>query len=500
MAIRSSDGHGTDPQASKGNLGVFALVALVVGSMIGGGVFSLPQNMAASASAGAILIGWIITGIGMLALALVYQRLALRKPELDAGPYAYARAGFGNFVGFNSAWGYWLSAWLGNVSYAVLIFGTLGYFFPMFGSGNTWQAIVGASVILWLIHGLIVLGVRQAAIVNIVTTIAKLVPIFIFIVAVLIAFKGTIFTADFWGAMSQAMTADANQADGQGLGSVLDQVRSTMLVTLWVFIGIEGASVVSARAKRRRDIGRATIVGFLLALGVYMAVSLLSLGVMRQPELAGLPDTASMADVLRYVAGDWGEWAIRLGLMVSVGGAFLSWTLFAAEIPHVAAHEGIMPKLLERQNRRGSPVASLWVTNCLVQLFLIVTLVSESTYTALFYIASTAILVPYVFSGAYAVKVALTEKSERAGAGAGPDIAIGLVATIYGCWLVYAAGLAYLLMVALLYVPGIIFYVIARREARQRPFTSVEAVLALVLVAAALWAAWQMWTGAISPL
>ena len=118
------------------------LIGIVIGSMIGSGAYSLPQNMAAGAGPAAVLIGWLITGIGVLALAFVYQDLAVRRPELNAGPYAYARAGFGSFIGFNSAWGYWLSAWLGNVSYAVLIFSALGYFWPVFGEGNTWQAIV----------------------------------------------------------------------------------------------------------------------------------------------------------------------------------------------------------------------------------------------------------------------------------------------------------------------------------------------------------------------
>ena len=121
-----------------------------------GGVFSLPQNMAKGASPGVVIIGWLITGIGMLALAFVYKNLSTRKPKLDAGPYAYARAGFGDFIGFNSAWGYWLSAWLGNVSYAVLIFGALSYFVPLFGAeGNTWLAIIGASAVLWIIHAII---------------------------------------------------------------------------------------------------------------------------------------------------------------------------------------------------------------------------------------------------------------------------------------------------------------------------------------------------------
>src|SRR4051794_23225098 len=121
---------------TSGKLTLLPLIALVVGSMIGGGVFNLPSDMSAHASPAAIIIGWTITGVGMLMLALVYQNLAVRKPELNSGPYAYARAGFGPYMGFQAAWGYWISAWLGNVSYAVAIFGSLAYFFPFFGKGN----------------------------------------------------------------------------------------------------------------------------------------------------------------------------------------------------------------------------------------------------------------------------------------------------------------------------------------------------------------------------
>src|SRR5690242_21270936 len=152
--------------AEPGKLALLPLIALVVGSMIGGGVFNLPSDMSRAASPGAIIIGWLITGIGMLMLAFVYQSLAVRKPALNAGPYAYAKAGFGPFVGFNSAWGYWISAWVGNVSYAVIVFSALSYFFPAFGDGNTWQAVLGASILLWAIHFLILAGIRQAAIVN----------------------------------------------------------------------------------------------------------------------------------------------------------------------------------------------------------------------------------------------------------------------------------------------------------------------------------------------
>ena len=477
------------PTATSRKLGLGALTAVVIGSMIGSGVFSLPQNMAAGAGPLAILIGWGITGVGILALALVYQGLSTRKPDLDAGPYAYAKAGFGPFVGFNSAWGYWLSAWLGNVSYAVVMFSALSYFVPAFGEGNTWQAVVGASVVLWLIHALVLAGIREAALVNLITTIAKVAPIVLFIALVIVAFKVDIFALDFSG------------AGNVELGSVMNQVKSTMLVTLWVFIGIEGASVVSARAERRKDIGIATIAGFLTCLVLYALVSLLSLGIMTQPELAALKNP-SMAGVLEHVVGSWGAVLINVALVVSVLGAFLSWTLLAAEIPHVAGRDGTMPKLFATENARGSPSTSLWITNGLVQLFLVVTLFAESTYTALFYIASAAILVPYVFSGAYAVKTALTRDGYRTGESTTKDLVAGAVATIYGIWLVYAAGPTYLFMCAMLYAPGIIFYVMARREqgAGTRVFTAIEALIAIGLVAAGVAAGYLIWTGAISPL
>ena len=146
----TSPGATAVPTAARttGTPGLGLLVALVVGSIIGSGIFGLPQNMAAGAGAGAILIGWTITGVDMLMLARVYQMLALRKPELDNGVYAYARASSGEYVGFNSAWGYWVSAWLGNVGYLIAAFGALGYFFPVFGEGNTHASIIGASVVL----------------------------------------------------------------------------------------------------------------------------------------------------------------------------------------------------------------------------------------------------------------------------------------------------------------------------------------------------------------
>jgi arginine:ornithine antiporter/lysine permease len=371
----------------------------------------------------------------------------------------------------------------------VLIFGALSYFFPMFGAeGNTWQGIVGASILLWAVHFVILMGVRQAAIINVITTIAKLGPILIFIVAVLVAFRLPTFNLDFWGTATPT------------LGGVMAQVKSTMLVTLWVFIGIEGASVVSARAENRADIGTATIIGFVAALAIYLLVSLLSFGVMTQPELAALPGAASMANVLEKAVGPWGSVLVRIGIVISVTGAFLSWTLFAAEIPLRAAKEGMMPAIFANENSNGSPSGSLWITNICVQIFLIITFYYNSTYLSLFYIASTAILVPYVLSGAYAFKLAMTGESYGPREGRNKDMFVGLVATVFGVWLIYAAGSQYLLMCALLYAPGILIYWWARNARSEKAFSVIEGLLAFGLIIAAAVAGYLMWTGTLSAL
>ena len=468
---------------APGTLGLGLLVALVVGSIIGSGTFALPQNMAVGAGAGAILIGWTITGIGMLMLARVYQMLSLRKPDLDNGVYAYARALSGEYVGFNSAWGYWVSAWIGNVGYLVAAFGALGYFFPVFGEGNTQAAIIGASIVLWLVHALVLRGIQGAAALNAAVTIAKIVPLLLFIVLVAMAFQVKTFQLDFWGDIK--------------LGSVLDQVKGTMLVTVWVFIGIEGASVYSARARKREDVGRATVVGFLICLVLLGAVSLLSLGIYTQPELAALKNP-SMASVLEKAVGTWGAILIYIGLIVSVGGGLLAWTLLAAESLFTPSEGGVMPAWLARQNSRGAPANALWLTNGLVQVFLVVTLVSKASYLALISLSTAMILVPYLFSAVYGLKLAWRGEGVRSQGNtrlSRGDTPIAALATAYCLWLLYAAGLKYLLLSALLYAPGAALYLLAKKQRGQRAFTPFEWIVLALLLLLALVAAYLLSVG-----
>lgn len=477
MASESPAADQSETKAAQ-KVSLAALVALVIGSMIGGGIFGLPSQMGAAAAPGPLIIGWVITGIGMLMLAFVFQRLAINKPEIDAGVYGYARAGFGNLVGFSSAWGYWISAWMGNVGYLVLLMSSVGVFLPGFKGGNTGRAIIVASVIMWLFHALILRGIREAAIVNAIITIGKVLPLLVFIILGLLAFKFDVFSQDFWG------------SDGLSFGSVVEQIKAMMLVTVWVFIGVEGASVFSERAKTRADVGRATILGFVSVLALLLAVNLLSYGIMNRSDLAGLEDP-SLAGVLEAAVGPWGAKFIAAGLIISLVGALLSWFLMSAEVIRVPAQEGLMPSFLGRENSKGVPANALWLTMALVQAFLAWSYLNESSYTKLIHLASALILLPYLLSALYQLVLSVKERS-------GPfDLIVGILGSVYGIWLLYAAGPSYLLYTAIFYLSGVPLFAWARREQKATVFTKVEWGLVAIFVVMSAYAIYGLASGTL---
>jgi arginine:ornithine antiporter/lysine permease len=315
----------TEPSAAK--LSMMTMTMMVVGSMVGAGVFSLPARFAQETGIAGALIAWVVAGTGMLMLAFVFQTLAVRKPKLDSGVYAYAKAGFGEYLGFFSAFGYWASACVGNVTYWVLIMSTIGAIAPALGDGDTVLAVVLSSVCLWLFFFLIRRGVKEAAVINRIVTIAKVIPILVFVILCLFYLKPHVF-ADNWGGADYA-------------GSLFQQVRGTMLITVFVFLGVEGASVYSRHAKRREDVGRATVLGFLSVFCVFASVTIVSYGILPMDQIAQLRQP-SMAAVLEAAVGTWGMVFVSVGLIVSVLGAYLAWTLMAAEVLFVAAKDSAL--------------------------------------------------------------------------------------------------------------------------------------------------------------
>jgi len=453
------------PSATVQKLSLFALTGMVVGSMVGSGIFSLPRTFGAATGPFGAIIAWVIAAGGMYTLARVFQSLAERKPNLDAGVYAYAKAGFGDYPGFLSALGYWIGSCIGNVSYWVLIKSTLGAFFPVFGDGNTVAAILVASIGIWLFHFMILRGVQQAAAINTVVTVAKIVPILVFILILFVSFKAGLFRANFWG--------------GQGMPEtgLFEQVRATMLVTVFVFLGIEGASVYSRYAKKRSDVGAATIMGFVGVTTLMVFVTLLPYAVLPRAEIADMRQP-SMATVLEAVVGPWGAVFVSVGLLVSVLGAYLAWSLICAEVLSAAGRTKDMPKVFATENDNKVPAAALWLTNIVVQLFVISTYWSNDAFALMLNLTSVMALIPFFLVAAYAMLLVRRGETyeirpqERA-----RDMIFAAIAVIYTLFLIYAAGMKFLVLSAILYGPGTILYFWARREQGKTIFTPIEWVI-----------------------
>lgn len=447
------------------------LTAMVVGSMVGAGIFSLPRTFAIATGPVGAIIAWCIAAGGMYTLARVFQSLAERKPHLDAGVYAYARAGFGDYPGFLSAFGYWIGSCIGNVSYWVLIKSTLGAFFPVFGDGNTVVAIVVASIGIWLFHFMILRGIKQAAFINSVVTVAKIVPILVFITILIGAFRGDLFRANLWG------------GEGMPATGLFEQVRATMLVTVFVFLGIEGASVYSRYARTRSDVGQATIFGFVGVTALLVLVTLLPYAVLARPDIAELRQP-SMATALEAVVGHWGAIFVSLGLIVSVLGAYLAWSLICAEVLFTAAKTDDMPRLFATENENNVPAAALWLTNIVVQLFVISTYWSRDAFSLMLSLTSAMSLIPFLLVAAYGVLLAKRgETYEIRPQERRRDLLLAGIATIYTLFLIYAGGMKFVLLAAILYGPGTILYFWARREQGKTLFTAIEwAIFAAAVV------------------
>ncbi|MBB5427101.1 arginine:ornithine antiporter/lysine permease [Paraburkholderia sp. JPY158] len=460
------------------------LTGMVVGGMVGAGIFSLPRTFADATGPLGALIAWLIAGTGMFMLARVFQTLAERKPELDAGVFAYAKAGFGDYPGFLSAFGYWISSCIGNVSYWVLIKSTLGAFFPVFGDGNTVVAIVVASIGIWLFHYMILKGVQQAAFINGIVTVAKIIPILVFILILLFGFRMDLFQANLYG--------------GGLEGNIFEQVRATMLVTVFVFIGIEGASVYSRYAKKRSDVGHSTILGFVVVTSLMVLVTMLPYAVLERADIAAMRQP-SMAAVLEAVVGHWGAVFVSIGLLISVLGAYLAWSLICAEVLFSAARTEDMPAIFGKENVNKTPANALWLTNIVVQLLVISTYFSRDAFALMLNLTSAMSLIPYLLVAVFGCMNAnrgdgydLRADERRR------DLIMAAIAVIYTAFMIFAGGLKFILLAAVLYAPGTALYLWARREQSKNVFITSDWFIFTVIVIGAIIGVYALVTGRIT--
>ena len=429
---------------------------MVISSCIGSGVFAITGQLAGVASPGAVLIAWLIVGVGFLALAFSLNNLTEKRSDLH-GIFSYADAGWGPLAGFISGWGYWLSAWLGNVAFATMMMSTIGYFYPAFLPGNTIPCIIIASIVMWALTYLVIRGVESAAFLNAIVMVCKVAAIAVTLIFGIFLFNAGIFTADFWGNVyDNAVAAGQYGPDAAPLGSVGTQIFNCMIIMMWCFVGIEGASVVSSRAARKTDVGKATLIGFICLMLIYVGASVLPYGYMSSTEVAAL-DYPALVYVFSSMAPGWGGPFISIAIIISILGSWLSFTILPAETTSEMADYKLLPASWGKLNSHNAPSMSLLIVGACTQAFLIILLFSADAYDFAFSMCTVAIVITWAFAAAYQAKWGVQNKN-------GVQAAIGFVAVAFQVIGVLFNGWSFLLLTCVGYIPGFFIYVKARKD------------------------------------
>lgn len=452
------------------------LVFFSVGCTLASGVFALSGDFAyAGAYTLGTILGWVITFVGMLGLVGCFFRLTIVKPELTSGIYSYAKSGFGEYIGFSSAWGYWISAVLAYVTFSTGFLGSLSELLPFLGDGLNFVSLVIGSIILWLLVWLLLNGVNTAVIINAVAVIFKCLPIIFLVVAALVAgaFDWDTFTSNFTG-------------EGSGM-SLFEQTKACIFTTVWIFIGIEGAVVLSTRAKDTKLAGKASVISFLSLFALYFIISMLSMGVADHDTLCKFTDdyTFSMAGVMEYIVGPWGAALVNIAAVISIGCALLTYVILVSDSAYGPASMNCFPKIFVKKNKKGQPVYSIIFGAIFVEIFMIVATVNAASYQNCYYLSTIAIMIPYMLSAFYAFKLTCTGQLTEGQSGTGKILTwiAAIIGSIYGIWMLYASSFSYILVCALMYLPGSILYFIKRKEDGSKMFPKAYDLGAFIVVA-----------------
>ena len=475
-----------DKKTEAGKLGLVGLIALCISAMVGSGVFDLPKNMSATAGVDAQVISWIITGIGIWFIAKMFVILSDTKPDLTAGLYKYAEVGFGPFSGFFTAWAYFICECAANAAYAVLVMSTLDYFFPgVFTGGNNWPSVIGASIITWLITALVLQGVKVSSGIQKVATALMLAVVFVFLATVLMHFNVHTFTTN------AAATRAIPSLQDQPMGSLMHQVMNTMMTTLWLFGGIEGAVVMSGKAKDVRQVPKATIIGFIVCLVMFAAVGMLSLGVYSYGELANMTSPSTAYILTNLWHSTIGRDVITIALLFAVFSSWISWIQMLAELPqHAAEDDGSFPKAFAKVSKNGVPAVSIVVATVIIEIIILIAHFDSSAYQMLLTIVGVMTIPPYLFSAMYLIKISKDKNSSDFSGNTkhsrNAALTIGILSFIYIIFMAYSAQIKYTLISFIFYAIGLPLYMIARKQNGKKVFTKGEAIFAVVILLVAL--------------
>lgn len=437
--------------SSAPKIGLLLLTALVTGNMIGSGIFLLPASLASFGSIG--LVAWVFTAVGAIFLALVFAQLSRMIPK-TGGPYAYCRKGFGDCIGFLVAYNYWIAVWVGNAAIVVACVGYLGVFWPELAHNNV-LALVVSLIILWSITLVNISGIRKAGVLQLLTTIFKILPL------LAVAVVGVFFI--------HPHNFTPFNVSGLPTFSALTAAAS---VTLWSFIGLESATVpADAVADPQRTMSRATIIGTCIAAFIYISSTAVVMGVMPLSELAR--STAPFSAAAEHIFGHTGALLIGIGAVISCLGALNGWILLAGQIPMAAARDNIFPALYAKQNAQGVPVNGLIVSSILVSGLLLLTLHEElvKQFTFIILMATLSSLIPYFFTTMAELMLLFQRRDEFSPKRLFISSVIAIIAGLYAFWTIIGSGHDVVYYGFLLTLMGLPIYV----WVRWRNFDRVEA-------------------------
>ncbi len=437
----------------KRNLGMTMATALVIGNMVGSGVFLLPAALAGTAGPVSIL-AFVLTGIGAMLLALVFATLGRAYPK-TGGPYVYARKAFGDFIGFQTAWSYWINAWVGNAAIAIAFAGYLAVFWG--DASRNWIAALIAIGLVWLLTFANILGVREAGRIQVVTTVLKFVPLLV------IGVVGLFF-------MDTSNFTPFTLSSGFDWG-----ISGAALLTLWAFIGLESATVPAEEVKDpTRTIPRATIFGTAATTVLYLIATIALFGMISTAALAGSTSPfAAGANVI--FGGTWGGKAIAIVAMISIFGVLNGWILLQGRAGLGAAQDGLFPRrFAEVQGKRGTPVFGLVASSVLITGLLLMNLQTSGTlvdtFTDIIIIATLTALIPYAFASAAQLYLFFNDRASFSGVAFTRHSIIAVLALAYSSWAIWGAGADAVRKGFMLLLAGIPVYLWVRwRESREVP-------------------------------
>lgn len=468
-------------------IALLGLIGIVMSACIGSGAFALTGQLANVASPGAIILAWVVVAFGFGAFALSLSRISSTHSGVS-GIFGFALEGFGPFSGFISGWGYWLSGVLGNVALAVMMVQSLGFFFPVFLSGNSLLCTILISIIFWLVIAVAWQGMENAAVFNSMVMIAKIIGLAMLIIFTLLSFRWGIFTADFWGTMHDNLVS-RGEAAGQLFGSLPKQIANCLLITMWAFIGIEGAAVLSSRAKKPGDAGKATVLGLLGLLVVYVGVSVLPYGVIPYEQVAALKSPATVY-LFEIMMPQWGGAFISIVTIVSIAGTLLSFTLLTVETAYGMSKEKLLPGFWAETNANGAATKNMIAMGICFEGMLAVNMLSADAFATASNMCTVTVIITWFFAAAWELKLGVRQRNAI-------DVGLGAISCAFLAAGIVLKGWGYLLVSSVVYLPGFVLYAKARKDAGVK-LAIGEIVAALLCIAMSIVSLVLVATGAIT--